>query len=223
MRQKANTRGGEDVRQVPQSTSSGLLAVGRCEIGKSHAQDLATGKALAAIERSREYVEEGCSSALEWAVRNGMDQDRARWLLALGRVVTVLPEVGDDVAAREMTPETAAVVGRVVPKTPTIPPKRPPSPEEQAERDARVRDRARYFHGHAKRVSKSQLVEDIRTDDERIAQGGPVVALRFHVSAEARKRWHVARKIARRRARGRRLTEGEAFVEVTERPGAVRG
>ena len=105
-------------------------------------------------------------------------------------------------------------MGRLAPRTPAIPPKTPPTAnEERAELEATAA-RVREWVDRAKVLPPTVLKTNVAAEYEQIKQGERVVPLRFEVKEPARLAWWRARKLARRKA-ARALTEGEAFEFVT--------
>ena len=209
---------GGDIRRLPTGAATATIEtetidVARREIRVANEHDVILGNALAKVERERAFVPFGHASAAHWAVHVGLERGRANELLNLGRLLHILPEMEVSVLAGETTPQSAAVVGRLIEPTPILAPKEEPDPAETAARDASELERARSFSEYAKTLSKHRLERLVHEERERIKQGERVVPLTFHVKQSTKDNWALARKIARRHAR-RSLSDGEAFSFV---------
>jgi len=203
----------KDVRRLPRGSAPDAIATARREIDLVNEHDLILARALAAIERERAFAAFGCTSAEHWAVMQGLDRGRAKELLNLGRLMKAVPETEKDVLEGVLTPQSAAVVGRLIKPTPALPPSDEPDPAEMAAREAAEAERARKYAEVAKTMPNHKLRRLVNQEKERVKQQDRVVSLVFHVKQSAKDDWLLARKIASRRAK-RHLTDGEAFTLV---------
>ena len=210
---------GRDVRRLASGSApetnvvAAAKVVAAREIRWINEHDLILARALATIERERGFADDGASSAAHWAVMRGFDLDRAKELLNVGRLMKSVPETEKNVLDGVLTPQSAAVVGRLIKPTPTLPPRDEPDPAEVAAREAAEAERARKYADVAKTLPKHKLRRLVNQEKERVKHQDRVVSLVFHVKQSAKDDWLLARKLASRRAK-RHLTKGEAFTLV---------
>ena len=107
-------RPGKDVRRLPCGSAPEAIATATREIRFVNEHDVILARALATIERERAFAAFACSSAAHWAVLRGLERGRANELLNLGRLLLAVPETETDVRDGVMTPQSAAVVGRLI-------------------------------------------------------------------------------------------------------------
>jgi hypothetical protein len=205
--------GSRDRRRLPTGAACDAVVVAERAIRLINATDRVLARALAEIERDRAYVAYHASSASHWAVLRGFDKERADSLLCAGRLMLKVPEAERQMRAGEITPQTAGVVGRLVPPVPRLEPKEPVPADVAAAEEEAVTARAERFLGRAQETSRSKLRREVAEERERVKQGEAVVPVRFFVKERVRDEWRLAKRIAVGRA-GRGLTEGQAFSSV---------
>jgi len=126
--------------------------------------------ALATIEKERDYVRSGYTSAQAWAEANGFGDLQARRLLALGRALAEAKELEGKMRSAQVPSDSVLAVGRVLLE--------PALELKAAERGAWL-DKACKLPPRELREEANRTVEEAR-------QGEITYPMRFHVTRAAK-------------------------------------
>lgn len=153
---------------------------------------------LARIDRKKVYAHSGCSSAVDYAVRHGVDRLRAVELLRLARTLDAVPQAQEDVREGRVTSQAAAELGKLFSSSHVAP----------SSADARA------WLDRAKTVPLVQLRREVRVEIEEAAQQDRVVSISFAVKESVRDAFRRAKTVASRKA-DTVLTHGQTLAAIT--------
>jgi hypothetical protein len=152
---------------------------------------------LATIEKNRSYILSRFVSAEAWAMAHAFEEQQAKRLLALGRVLLSNPDLRKRVCKGKVTRENAVTVGRAL--------------RELELTGAERRD----WCDKAETLCLKTLRDEVDQAVENAKQGKPTFPMRLRVTKDAKEGFHRARHLM---SNGKRhmITEGQTFGRLVD-------
>lgn len=155
--------------------------------------------ALATIEKQRDYIHFGYTSAQAWAEAHGFGDQQARRLLALGRALAEARELECKMRSAQVPSDSVLAVGRVL---------REPALELKApEREA--------WLAKARELPPRELRELANRTIEEARQGEITYPMRFHVTRSAKDGFQRSR-ILMSKGQACLISEGQTFGRLVD-------
>jgi hypothetical protein len=153
--------------------------------------------ALATIQNNRSHVLSGFVSVEAWAKANHYEEQQAKRLLALGRVLLSSPDLRKRVCKGTVTRENAVTVGRALQELKL-------TGEER-----------RDWCDKAEKLSSKTLRDEVDRAVENARQGKPTFPMRLRVTKDAKEGFHRA-QLLMSKGRRSRISDGQTFGRLVD-------